>query len=63
MPLNKKSIWKSVTMPERITVFQKNIEKLCRSDEEIKQRIKEVIRHEVAHFVGFTEEEVRKLGY
>lgn len=63
VPLNKKSIWQSVTMPERITVFQKNIEKICRSDEEIKQRIKEVIRHEVAHFVGFTEEEVRKLGY
>lgn len=63
VPLNKKSVWQSVTMPERITLFQKNIEKVCRSDEEIKQKIKEVIRHEVAHFVGFTEEEVKKLGY
>lgn len=63
VPLNKKSVWQPVTLPERITIFQKNIEKICRSDEEIKQRIKEVIRHEVAHFVGFTEEEVRKLGY
>lgn len=63
VPLNKKSVWQSVTMPERITLFQKNIEKVCRSDGEIKQKIKEVIRHEVAHFVGFTEEEVKKLGY
>lgn len=63
IPLSKKSVWQSGTMPERITLFQKNIEKICRSDEEIKQRIKEVLRHEVAHFVGFTEEEVRKLGY
>lgn len=63
VPLNKKSVWQSGTMPERITLFQKNIEKLCHSDEEIKQRIKEVVRHEVAHFFGFTEEEIRKLGY
>jgi len=63
VPLNKRSVWQSGTMPERITIFQKNIETLCHSEEEIKQRIKEVIRHEVAHFVGFTEEEIRKLGY
>lgn len=63
VPLSKKSVWQSGTMPERITLFQKNIEKLCHSDDEIKQRIKEVVRHEVAHFVGFAEEEIRKLGY
>ena len=63
VPLNKKSVWQSGTMPERITIFQNNIEKLCHSDDEIKQRIKEVVRHEVAHFFGFTEEEIRKLGY
>ncbi|MDN3514201.1 MAG: metallopeptidase family protein [Candidatus Brocadia sp.] len=63
VPLNKKSVWQSGTMPEKITIFQKNIEKLCHSDEEIKQRIKEVVRHEVAHYVGFTEEEIREMGY
>lgn len=63
VPLNKKSVWHYGTMPERITLYQANIENICRSDEEIKQRIKKVVRHEVAHFVGFTEEEIRKLGY
>ena len=63
VPLNKKSVWHSGTMPERITIFQKNIESICRSEEEMKRRIKKVVRHEVAHFVGFTEEEIKKLGY
>lgn len=63
IPLNKKSVWQAASMPERITIFQKNIEILCHSDEEIKQKIKEVVRHEVAHFVGFTEGEIRGLGY
>jgi len=63
IPLNKKSVWQSGTMPERITIFQDNIEAICHSDQEIKHKIKEVVRHEVAHFVGFTEEEITKLGY
>ena len=63
IPLNKKSVWQSGTMPERITIFQDNIKAICHSDQEIKQKIKEVVRHEVAHFVGFTEEEITKLGY
>lgn len=63
VPLNRRSVWQSGTIPERITIFQKNIEAISHSDEEIKQRIKKVMRHEVAHFVGFTEEEIRKMGY
>ena len=63
IPLNKKSVWHSGTLPEKITVYQKNIEAICRSEEEIKRRIINVVRHEVAHYVGFTEEEIRKMGY
>ena len=63
IPLNKKSVWHSGTLPEKITLFRKNIESVCHSEEEIKQRIKKVVRHEVAHYVGFSEEEIRQLGY
>ncbi|KKO21058.1 MAG: hypothetical protein DCC43_10580 [Candidatus Brocadia sp.] len=63
VPLSKKSVWQPAVLPERITIFRKNIENLCHSDEEIKRKITEVVRHEVAHFVGFTENEIRQLGY
>ena len=63
VPMNRRSVWHSGVMPERITIFQKNIEANCRSEEEIKRRVKRVVRHEIAHFVGFSEEEVRKMGY
>ncbi|MCF6159542.1 MAG: metallopeptidase family protein [wastewater metagenome] len=63
VPLNKRSVWHSGTMPEKITLFQKNIEGICHSDEEMKTKIREVVYHELAHFVGFTEEEIRNLGY
>ena len=63
VPLNKKSVWHSGTLPERITIYQKNIDAISRSEEEIKGRIKKVVRHEVAHYVGFTEEEIKGMGY
>ena len=63
VPLYTKSVWHAGTMPDKITIYQKNIEAICGSDEEIKNRIKKVVRHEVAHFVGFTEEQVKWLGY
>jgi predicted Zn-dependent protease with MMP-like domain len=63
VPLHRKSVWHSGAMPDKITIYQENIEAICRSDEEIKDRIKKVVRHEVAHFVGFTEEQVKWLGY
>lgn len=61
--LTGKSVWHSGTMPDKITIYQKNIEAICSSEEEIKSRIKKVVRHEVAHYVGFTEEQVKCLGY
>ncbi len=63
IPLNRKSVWHASTLPEKITLYQKNIESICQSEEEIKHRIKKVVRHEVAHFVGFTEEQIRNMGY
>ncbi|MDR4503576.1 MAG: metallopeptidase family protein [Candidatus Scalindua sp.] len=63
VPLNRKSVWHATTMPEKITLYQKNIESICHSEEDIKHRIKKVVRHEVAHFVGFTEEQIRGMGY
>ncbi len=63
VPLNKKSVWHSGTLPEKITVYQNNIEAICRSEEEVKRRIIKVVRHEVAHYVGFTEEEIKGMGY
>ena len=51
------------TIPDRIILFQKNIESVCHSIEELKNKVKEVIIHEIAHYFGMSESEVRKAGY
>ncbi|MFH1171197.1 MAG: metallopeptidase family protein [bacterium] len=48
-------------LPDKITIFQKAIEELSGGEE---KRTKEIVRstvlHEIAHHVGFTEQDVRR---
>jgi predicted Zn-dependent protease with MMP-like domain len=49
--------------PDRIILYQKNIEAHCSTIEELKEKIREVVIHEVAHYFGMDEDEVRSAGY
>jgi predicted Zn-dependent protease with MMP-like domain len=46
--------------PDKITLYQKNIESVCGSEEEIEHRIVEVLFHEIGHYFGMNEREVRE---
>lgn len=50
-----------MNLPDKITIFQAPLEKMARSQEELKKIIKDVVWHEVAHHFGFNEKEVREL--
>jgi predicted Zn-dependent protease with MMP-like domain len=47
--------------PDVITIYQKPIEDLCTSDQDIKQKIKEVILHEIGHYFGLTEKQLQEI--
>ncbi len=49
--------------PDRIKLFRMNIERGCSADIEIEEKIREVLIHEVAHYFGMTDAEIRKAGY
>ena len=48
-------------LPDKITIFKDVIEDKFDDDEAIKNKVKQVVWHEVAHHFGFNETEVRKL--
>ncbi len=50
-------------IPDRIKLFRQNIERISRNDNEVEEKIKEVLIHEVAHYFGMTDQEIRKAGY
>ena len=47
-------------LPARIILYQKNLEALCRTEVELKRRIELTLRHEIAHHLGFSEEDIRR---
>ncbi len=46
-------------LPDKITIFKKSIEKVVRSEEEIKKIVKDTVWHEIAHHFGMDEKSVR----
>ncbi|MGD8536005.1 MAG: metallopeptidase family protein [Candidatus Aminicenantes bacterium] len=47
--------------PDVITIYQKPIEEICFTEEEIKKKVKEVVVHEIAHYFGFDDKELKKI--
>lgn len=61
VPLTRRSGGYSGVLPDKITLFQKNIEEVAGSDDErTAQLIEEVVRHEIAHYFGMDERRVRR---
>ena len=65
IPLNRRGPDYGVypVLPDRIKLFKQNIEHLCSDESEIAAKIREVLIHEVAHYFGMTDQEIRKAGY
>jgi predicted Zn-dependent protease with MMP-like domain len=47
---------------DRIVIFKKNLEKACRDRDELLEQIKITVSHELGHYLGFTEEDLERLG-
>lgn len=46
--------------PDKITLYQKNIEAVCGNQKEMERRIVEVLFHELGHYFGMNEQQVRQ---
>lgn len=60
-PLDRRGFYYGNVLPDKITIFQKPIESICKTEEEIKEKIKEVVIHEVGHYFGLSDERLREL--
>jgi predicted Zn-dependent protease with MMP-like domain len=47
--------------PDVIVIYQKPIERISRSEDEIKENIREVVLHEIGHYFGMEEGELRAI--
>ena len=48
--------------PDRITLFKKPMESICKTEEELKNQVLKTVRHEIAHHFGSDEKGAQKAG-
>lgn len=59
-PLPQRSVHDQFAMPDKITIYQGPHERMARSLEHLEQIVKDTVWHEVAHYFGLDEGEVRR---
>lgn len=47
-------------LPDRIVLYQRNIEAVCSSQEELVEEIRLTLLHEVGHYFGLSEEDLEE---
>lgn len=59
-----KTVWGrnfGMRLPDKITIFQRPIEMIAHTDEEIIKLVKNTVWHEVAHHFGYDEKEIKQM--
>ena len=63
VPKTRQSVFAGATLPQQVYLYQKNIEAVCCNDTDLRQQIEKTLKHEIGHYFGLTEKDLRVLGY
>ena len=61
IPLDRRGFYYGNVLPDKITLFQIPIESVCKTKEEIEEKVREVVIHEVGHYFGLNDKRLREL--
>ena len=61
IPLNRRGYYYGNVLPDKITLFHIPIESVCKTREEVEEKVKEVVIHEVGHYFGLDDRRLREI--
>ena len=59
VPATARSVFNLPSGPDRIILYQKNIEAVCSNETEIRYEIRQTVLHELGHYFGMDEAQLR----
>jgi predicted Zn-dependent protease with MMP-like domain len=59
-PLTERSVGESFALPDQITIYQGPHERGARSEADLEEMVYETVWHEIAHYFGMDEAQVRR---
>lgn len=62
VPLTRRGQSYSLVLPDRISIYRMPILMRCRTLDEVREMVGRVVRHEVAHHFGISDDRLREIG-
>jgi predicted Zn-dependent protease with MMP-like domain len=60
VPMTMKSVFQGpIGSPDYVVLYQKNIESICSTEAEVREQIRRTVIHEMGHYFGMNEEQLR----
>jgi predicted Zn-dependent protease with MMP-like domain len=61
VPMTERGSGYGLVLPDKITIFRLPIERECKNENEIRTVIEQVVKHEIAHYFGISDERLEEL--
>ena len=62
IPLTERTHAYNLVAPDKISIFRRPILMRCRNAKEVRELVKRVVRHELAHYFGIDDERLHEIG-
>jgi predicted Zn-dependent protease with MMP-like domain len=62
VPLPERTFGEEPYLPDQILIFRKPLERMCQTRQELREQIRITVIHELAHYFGFDEDHLQRLG-
>jgi predicted Zn-dependent protease with MMP-like domain len=59
VPMTRKSVFDLSSGPDYVVLYQENIEAVCSTEAEIREQIRLTVIHELGHYFGMDEEQLK----
>jgi len=63
VPLHARGASYGNVLPDKITIFYRPLLRACRTPDQIRRQVRTTVIHEIAHFFGMNDRQIRDLGY
>jgi len=63
VPLHLRGASYGNVLPDKITLFYRPLLQACRTPDHIRRQVRTTVIHEIAHFFGMNDRQIRDLGY
>ena len=62
IPLTRRGENYNLVAPDKISIYQEEIESICETDDEIREQVRITVLHELGHYFGIDDDRLHELG-